>query len=249
MQITRHNITPLYAQIADELRKQIHLGSYEPSGLLPSEASLGAQFEVSRVTVRLAIGQLVQQGLVERQRGKGTFVKGKRLQHGLNTLRGFHDALVLQGLATDMKLLTVERRQLTKALRADMRTRRPNGLFVRRLHSVQGIPIAIASTHLPPDSVDLTRAQLAEHSSYAAIETLLGWRIERARLTIRLEAVSPAAEKYLAMKAGANAMILERTSYLADNRACEHTVFEIRPEGFEFVLDTQSGNYSKAEDS
>lgn len=243
MPITRHNITPLYAQIAGELRNQINLGSYEPSGLLPSEASLGAHFEVSRVTVRQAIGQLVEQGLVERKRGKGTFVKGKRLQHGLNTLRGFHDTLVLQGLVTDMRLLTVEKRQLTKSLRAEMRTRRPNGLFVQRLHSVEGIPIAIASTYLPPDCLNLTRAQLGERSSYAVIETLLGWRIERARLAIRLEPVSPAAEQYLTMKAGASSMILERSSYLVGGQACEHTVFEIRPERFEFVLDTQGGNY------
>ena len=82
----------------------------------------------------------------------------------------------------------------------------------------------------------------------AVIETLLGCRIERARLAIRLEAVSPAAEKYLAMNAGSSAIILERTSYLAAGQACEHTVFEIRPERFEFVLDTQSGDYSNPQD-
>jgi len=241
MPLTRHNMTPLYEQIADELRKEINRGSYEPSGLLPSEAELGTRFKVSRVTIRLAIGQLVEQGLVERQRGKGTFAKGKRLQHGLNALRGFHDALVLQGLPTDMRLLTVEKRRLSKVLRAQMRTRQSSGLFLQRLHSVGGTPIAIASTLLPPDSLGLTRAQLAGQSSYAVIETLLGWRIERARLTIRSEPAGLAAESYLAMKSASSVIILERTSYLSDGRACEHTMFEIRPDRFEFIVDTENG--------
>jgi GntR family transcriptional regulator len=241
MPITRHNITPLYEQIAEQLRQEIDGGSYEPSGLLPSEADLGARFDVSRVTVRLAVGRLAERGLVERQRGKGTFVKGKRLRHGLNTLRGFHDALVLQGLATDMRLLEVQKRPLPTTLRAEMHTRARIGLFLQRLHCVQGKPVALASTYLPPESVDLTPAQLGVRSSYAVIETLLGWRIQRARLSIRLEQVSSTAAKHLEMKSAASVMILERTSYITGEKACEHTLFEIRPDRFEFVLDSEGG--------
>jgi GntR family transcriptional regulator len=241
MPITRHNITPIYEQIAEQLRQEIGRGNYEPSGLLPSEAELRGRFDVSRVTVRLAIGRLAERGLVERQRGKGTFVKGKRLQHGLNALRGFHDALVLQGLDTDMRLLAAERRRLPRALRAAMHTRALDGLFVQRLHLVQGTPVALASTYLPPDSVDLSPAQLAERSSYAVIETLLGWPIERARLSIRVDPVSVATAKHLHMHKADSVMILERTSYVAGDKACEQTLFEIRPDRFEFVLDSESG--------
>ena len=238
MPIARHNITPLYEQIADQLRQEIGRGRFEPSGLLPSEAELTKRFDVSRVTVRLAVGALAERGLVERRRGKGTFVKGKRLQHGLNSLRGFHDSLVMQGLATDMRLLTVAKRPLPKPLRARMRTRGLRGLYLRRLHSIDGTPVALASTYLPPKSINLTRAQLGERSSYAVIERLLGWRIERARLSIRLEQASEAAAGWLDMKAGEGVMILERTSFTSGDRACEHTRFEIRPERFEFVLES-----------
>lgn len=99
--------------------------------------------------------------------------------------------------------------------------------------------MALASTYLPPESVGLTPAQLGGRSSYAVIETLLGWRIQRARLSIRLEQVSRAAAKHLEMSSTASVMILERTSYVTGDKACEHTLFEIRPDRFEFVLDSE----------
>ena len=140
-----------------------------------------------------------------------------------------------------MRLLEVRKRNLPTSLRAEMHTRARIGLFLRRLHCVQGQPVALASTHLPPEGVDLTPAQLGARSSYVVIETLLGWRIQRARLSIRLEQVSKAAAKHLEMKSTASVMILERTSYVTGDRACEHTLFEIRPERFEFVLDSEGG--------
>jgi DNA-binding GntR family transcriptional regulator len=73
------------------------------------------------------------------------------------------------------------------------------------------------------------------------IETLLGLRIQRGRLSIRLEQVSRAGAKHLGMNSAASVMILERTSYVAGDKACEHTLFEIRPDGFEFVLDSEGG--------
>lgn len=241
MPVTRQNITPLYEQIAAQLRLEIDQGRYEPAGLLPSETQLTARFGVSRVTVRLAVGQLVERGLVERHRGKGTFVKGKRWQHGLNVLRGFHDILMLQGLAAEMQLLRLEKRRLPASLRRAMRTDSRKGLFIERLHGVEGEPLALASTFLPPEAFKVTSAELRAYSSYAVIETLLGWKIERARLSVRVERASANAIAHLGMSGSDSALMMDRTSYLEDGRVCEQSRFEIRPDNYEFVLDSDCG--------
>src|SRR4051794_37228933 len=65
---------PLYVQIKDLLRGRILDGSYQPHQQLPSEAEMIAAFKVSRITVRQALGDLENEGLIFRLHGKGTFV-------------------------------------------------------------------------------------------------------------------------------------------------------------------------------
>ena len=238
MPLIRNSVTPLYLQLAAELHQKIERGRYQPGGLLPSESDLTARFGVSRVTVRLAIGRLAKQGLVERRRGKGTFVKGKRLQHDLNVLQGFHDALLLQGRATDMHLVRAEKRRLPAEVRKAMRTRNRVGLFLQRLHRVDGEPMALASTYLPPEGLAVTRAALESRSSYEVIEAVLGLAIENARLSIRVGRADPDGSRHLNLPEAAVVLVMERMSFGADGRACEHTVFQIAPERYEFVLDS-----------
>ncbi|KAB1988346.1 GntR family transcriptional regulator, partial [Haemophilus parainfluenzae] len=68
---------PLHLSISERLRQEIFRGDYQAGEQLPSEHQLMQQFEVSRITVRRAIANLVQQGLVEAQRGRGVFVKAQ----------------------------------------------------------------------------------------------------------------------------------------------------------------------------
>ncbi len=65
---------PLYYQIREQLRRQILSGELKPGDPLPSEAQISAQCGVSRMTARLALSQLANEGLVVRQKGRGTFV-------------------------------------------------------------------------------------------------------------------------------------------------------------------------------
>lgn len=67
--------SPIYVQLADQLAERITSGEYEPGQMLPSEAQLISEFEVSRPTVRAAIGHLRSMGLVDSQHGKGSFVR------------------------------------------------------------------------------------------------------------------------------------------------------------------------------
>ncbi|MCG8605413.1 GntR family transcriptional regulator, partial [bacterium] len=74
MEIDKSSFTPLYYQIANNLRRDVHKGKYQPGEALPSEYQLMAQYGVSRGTVRDAIKLLWSEGLVTRHRGRGSFV-------------------------------------------------------------------------------------------------------------------------------------------------------------------------------
>ena len=72
--INRNSKLPLYQQIYEILRAELARGMWQPGDLLPTETDLVERFGVSRIIVRQALDMLVQDGLIYRQRGKGTFV-------------------------------------------------------------------------------------------------------------------------------------------------------------------------------
>ena len=79
MEISRNTFEPLYYQIREDIREKINSNEYPPNSMIPSEAELCEHYGVSRVTVRRAILDLVQEGLLNRGKGKGTFVSEHRL--------------------------------------------------------------------------------------------------------------------------------------------------------------------------
>ncbi|MBE9059593.1 GntR family transcriptional regulator [cf. Phormidesmis sp. LEGE 11477] len=98
---------PLHVVISEKLKQQIDAGRYVPGDRLPSEFDLGSLFEVSRTTVRHAIANLIQQGIVTTQQGKGIFVCDRqKISFSMsNPLMHFDIALQQQGYAASIKSL------------------------------------------------------------------------------------------------------------------------------------------------
>ena len=84
---------PKYAQVIDELRRRIESGEYPPGSLLPSEHQLSDEFQIARPTVVRALRVLRQDGWIETQQGKGSFVRGRPALAGLASQRTGEEAL------------------------------------------------------------------------------------------------------------------------------------------------------------
>jgi GntR family transcriptional regulator len=80
---------PLYSQVRERLRERIADGTYAPQARLPSESEIGALLGVSRITVRQALGDLQNEGVIVKVPGKGTFVAETRPSQELARLEGF----------------------------------------------------------------------------------------------------------------------------------------------------------------
>ena len=96
--------TPLYHQLKAQLLAAIQSGHWLEGALLPSEHDLAEQFQVSRTTVRLAIGDLVSAGYVIRQQGKGTFVATRSKSYSASRLYGFAEELRQQGHQVNVEI-------------------------------------------------------------------------------------------------------------------------------------------------
>lgn len=100
--------SPLYQQLMNRLKNDIVSGLYPAGARIPSEQLLCETYGVSRVTVRKAMLDLVQEGLLVRRQGKGTFVADERIQRNLQQVTSFSDACRLMGHTAGAQLISAE---------------------------------------------------------------------------------------------------------------------------------------------
>ncbi len=96
-----------YLRVADSLRRQVE--GLAPNSVLPTEHQLARRFDVSRVTIRRALGMLERSGLVSRQRGRGTIVSPEKVVRRLSPLHSFEEDLWDQGIQFETRVLEFER--------------------------------------------------------------------------------------------------------------------------------------------
>lgn len=100
--------SPLYQQLMTRLKNDIMAGAYPAGGRIPSEQLLCETYGVSRVTVRKAMLDLVQEGLLVRRQGKGTFVADEKLRRDLTFITSFSDACAERGHMAGAKLISCQ---------------------------------------------------------------------------------------------------------------------------------------------
>ncbi|MEW6243396.1 MAG: GntR family transcriptional regulator [Bacillota bacterium] len=103
--IDKNSVVPIYYQLAKWLEAQIRNGELKPGEALPTETDLAARFEISRMTVRRAISELVAAGMVYAQQGKGTFVASPKLDDIVFEMSNFNEDVKQRGLQVKTTLL------------------------------------------------------------------------------------------------------------------------------------------------
>lgn len=233
MTLQRQSSTSLYEQIAQQLLTEIQQGQFGALGKLPSEAELVERFQVSRVTIRLSLAKLEEDGVVERKQGKGTFVAAQQVRHDLDALRSFHDSLLLQGLKPSMRMLKQRAVAVPEELAGLFSERCIN---VERLHFVDDEPIAFACSYLTAELAEVDWQSVEQEPLYSVLERVTGKPVIRADMAIRAREADKALAEHLGVKRGTALLVMQRTSWFEDQECCDRTTFYIRPERYEFVL-------------
>ncbi len=103
--INRNSNLPLYQQLYQILKHDIVRGEYAPGTLVPAKSELMAHYSVSRSTVRSVMDMLVNEGLIYRERGRGTFVARPRLEQGLTRIVSFTEDMLQRGIRPSSRVL------------------------------------------------------------------------------------------------------------------------------------------------
>lgn len=237
MTLHRDSVTALYMQIAEGIERQIREGDCPPFSKLPSEQEMVARYGVSRVTVRQALGVLLRKGLVEAKQGKGTFVVGAVLQHGLDRLMGFYDSLVAQGQKPRTSLLEFGPATPAQTARTVFHGRADAApVALKRLYQLKGRPFAVVEALITPEAASVTRAQAESMTIYRIVAEILGAEIAHADIGIRASVVGKRNGELLKLAPQRPVLVMERVSKDAAGRALEHSFFYVVPETYEFRL-------------
>lgn len=100
-----HIANPLYQQLKEMLYEKIKEGSFTPDSPIPSERELCHQYNLSRTTVRQAINEAVQEGVLVRKQGKGTYVVPRKITQGLMKITSFEKTITNQGMVPSTKVV------------------------------------------------------------------------------------------------------------------------------------------------
>lgn len=121
--LNKNDVIPLYMQLQRIIKEDILKGKYQQDELIPSETQLSNKYDITRTTVRKAIANLVDEGLLRREHGKGTFVSLRQVNYSIWNFGGFTDFLKKKNKSPVSKVLeanfvTIEDKDYYKLVRA-----------------------------------------------------------------------------------------------------------------------------------
>jgi len=229
---------PLYYQIETILRKKILSGQCPPISPLPSEDALADEYKVSRITIRQALSLLEKDGLVVRQRGKGTFVSEKVEPVEPPKLTGFIEDLILVGIKTKTKILDMSMAEpsekIRKCLKLDRKTR---VLRIEKVRLVKNSPFSYILNYLSSDiGQKIRRADLAVKPLLMILEDNLGITTSEADQTVEATIADSQVAPLLKIRVGDPLLKVERIVFDLDRKPIEYVSVLYRADKYSFSV-------------
>jgi GntR family transcriptional regulator, N-acetylglucosamine utilization regulator len=211
--------SPLHSQVENGLRRLIQSGEVAPGSALPGELKLAAELGISRHTIRHALNALAGEGLLRRERGRGTLVMPAQTnavtERSLTSFYAFAWELSARGV--EQRSFVLERttlvapRAVAQRLGSGSRARVER---IVRLRTASGEPLVLETAYLPAELASGLDAEVLERGSvYDALEQHHGLRVTRAHETIRPVVLTRTLARMLGVKAGSAAFRVERTTW------------------------------------
>lgn len=204
----------LYASLEKFIVEQINTGNYPPGSSLPTEKWYCDTFNLSRVTVRKAINDLVDEGIILREKGKSPIVPLNRYNRNFNQLTGFSEQLIAEGHIPSASVKEFKTINVNYCIAQKLGIREGDtATYVKRVRFSDGVPIAIQEIYLNPlYSRTLTLDDLTYHSLYTYLEKK-GVAFNYSDQTIRASIPNAEARNLLQLDLKTPVFEMERTTF------------------------------------
>ena len=206
----------VWRQIAETLAGDIAGGAFGPGEKMPTEAALAQRFAVNRHTVRRAIADLVDRGMVRVEQGRGTFVAEDVVEYAVGDRPRFAEIISSQRRAPGGRLLRAQRLPADEQVAAALRIKRGTPVhMIERLGEVDDRPISISSHYFPAKRFPGLIHYYQEEQSITRSLARCGLS-DYLRLTTRVRARRASAEELRTLQLTPNTPVLETEAINTD---------------------------------
>ncbi|HWX49354.1 MAG TPA: GntR family transcriptional regulator [Roseomonas sp.] len=228
---------PLYARVEAALAAEIAAGTLPAGSQLPPEDSLIARFAVSRTTVRKAVQNLIDRGLVEIRRGRGTFVTEPRIVQELTELSGFVEDMRALGKHPTARVLGTQAVPASKAVAHHLGLEVGAEVFrIERVRLADGIALSFDETYLPLGiGAKIATNDLEAEPIFSLLEEKYGLPLVEAEYRLEATTASPKVAEALGIEAGGPVFLIERTSFCEGHRPIDYEKLHYRGDLIQFV--------------
>jgi GntR family transcriptional regulator len=237
MMLDIHSPKPLYEQIKEFILHNIHSGTFAPNTRIPSERDLSKKFGVNRQTVNKAIKELIQEGRLYVQIGKGTFISDEPIDQQLDMLTSFTEEMAHRGQETYSRVLRAEMLPVEQETARNLQI--PVGvdvILLRRVRMANNRPIALETSSviasLCPDI--LVNHDFAKESLYHVLRTEYGVKLTHAEQTFEARAATKEEAKYLKLEVGDPVLAINRITFNEKNKPIEFVESVYRGDRYKF---------------
>ena len=215
---------PLYVRIRESLHDDIRQEVYQPGQKIPSEDELAVQYGVSRMTVRQGISDLIEEGILYRRHGVGTFVTQLHVERDHTRLNSFFESARQKGIQASGEVLKAEivPAKLKVAKGLALQESEPV-IRIITLRRANGEPVTVHDAYVPYKLVpNLMELDLASKHLWELIESF-GFRVKRADQRLEAREADERLAEQLNIDVGAPILFKERTVYADDGTPVEYT--------------------------
>lgn len=217
---------PLYSQIVEIIKGQIEGGEFVKGDLFPTEKKLQEIYEVSRITVRQAINELVNEGYLQCSRGIGTtVVYGKKIDENLKNLVSFTEEMKLHGKVMNTSYCNMSLIHAGKAIAEQLEIAPEDECYcLVRVRSVEKEAIVYTITYLKKTKEYPLDTQCYMESLYQFLRTQCNTKVVKGRDTFEAVAATAEISKYLAIPEGVPVFKRVRKAYEENGDIVEYSI-------------------------
>ncbi|AQW21750.1 GntR family transcriptional regulator [Lentilactobacillus curieae] len=231
---------PIYIKIHNEIKRNIEASKWKVGDRIPSERELSADFGVSRMTLRQAIQTLVDEGILERRVGSGTFVANQKVQEKMAGVTGFTDLMLAQGKQPSSKTISYHTMEPSLSEMEKLNIKETDlVLRMERIRYGDNVPICFEVATVPENIIEgLDKAEVTS-SLYRSLEQKKGLVLGKAKQTVSAMLASERISEFLDIKRGDPILRLRQITNLQDGRPFEYVRTQYVGERFEFYLEKE----------
>ncbi|MFH5881348.1 MAG: GntR family transcriptional regulator [Candidatus Izemoplasmataceae bacterium] len=228
--------TPIYQVIENDLKNKIKRGELAQGDMIPSENELKDMYGISRMTVRQALNNLVNEGYIYRHKGKGTFVGTTKIEKKIQGLHSFTEQMKSMNRTVSNRLVSLDVIPADDEVAAKLFINKGDEVYcIKRVRYGDDIPVLYEELHVPKRIMKEVTEEMINGSFYHYLEHVLKLKLQYAIQSIEAKLPSTIIAQELGITKQSPVLFITLNTFLDSGRPIEYAKAYYRADQYRFI--------------